>query len=125
MGVEVIDMLNLFGVSLASNWSRGMFKVGQCDRCGSCCCYTPLFNSLTDVEKAFFRMHDKKAEEVLSGQIDGHCKNLILVDGTSICKIYEDRPRFCQLYPMSPEDIIEECCIGFITSDVFSQKISL
>jgi Fe-S-cluster containining protein len=108
-------MEGLFGVTLMKNWKAGFFAIGQCNQCGACCCLTPPWKNLSDSERAILRKFDSKAEDVLNVKVNGKCKYLEFKnDGTTYCRNYKQRPRFCQIYPLTPYDWIEECCIAFI-----------
>lgn len=97
-------------------------RLGRCCRCGNCCRATPIFKSLTDAERAIIRMADPNAEVVLNKDNVG-CPHLIEnADGTTSCDIYIKRPRFCRLYPLVPDDLVEGCSFKFIIAQTRRKK---
>lgn len=66
-----------------------------------CCMQLPNWKDLLDIQRAFIRQHDPRAEEIFMNVVDGKCPNLIInKSGVPIasCKIYDNRCNFCKAY---------------------------
>ena len=94
--------------------NTGFQRIGECNRCGTCCMSLPSWDKLTDEKRALIRMFDPLAEEVFAGVKGGKCPNLRFVGKTSSCAIYSLRPRFCREFPNHPSNVIPECSIRLI-----------
>jgi len=92
------------------------------NECGGMCCRGPLVLQLTSVEHKFLKGVAQKLQVPVfsSTTVDGryilkfsdhpglHCP--MLDSETSVCKIYEDRPKVCREFPLkfTPGCLISE-----------------
>lgn len=89
-----------------------------CERCGECCkVYTVVLND-EDIHRIrklgysldFFAQQDldpenRKLQYVLKRE-DGKCIFLLFKNNEIYCKIYENRPEICKIYPFFHEEIV-------------------
>lgn len=89
-----------------SVWSNpSFFEVKfKCIKCGVCCVGTQMELLPEDVERLEALGYRLEDFAVFDGvvyrlkNVDGHC--VFYDPGTSTCKIYENRPIGCRLYPL-------------------------
>jgi Fe-S-cluster containining protein len=84
-------------------------RIGKCKRCGKCCSIKDIIGDRDDV---FVR-----AIQILMMGKEGKCPHLSRIrDGRARCKIYKERPWFCQQFPAEPDDIagIPDCGYSFV-----------
>lgn len=80
----------------------------KCKRCGICCMQLPNWYDLSDIERAFIRLHDRGAEELFKRVVDGKCPNLVINqkgDFLATCKIYDKRFNFCKAFICKREEL--------------------
>lgn len=90
-----------------------------CSGCGTCCVETEMLLSTKDIERLmkkgykteFFAQHENEGYMILKNQ-KGHC---VFFDvKKKRCKIYDDRPSGCRLYPIIHDElkgiIIDKFC---------------
>jgi len=75
-----------------------------CNRCGKCCKSKTLLEQCTPEEEELFRSIYKSLGKDIENTI---CKNLYYIVGLAACKIYKDRPDFCQQYYCNKAQEIE------------------
>ena len=87
-------------------------RVGSCNRCGRCCKADHLLDACTEKEKRLLRnlSHNKQIDKDLKGF---RCKHVWFKKRKARCKIYENRPEFCRLFPTGPDDIVAGCGFAF------------
>jgi len=64
-----------------------------CKRCGDCCKSKTLLKHCTDEEKEAFKIFYIMMGEDINNK---KCAFLDFKIGLAICKIYQERPQFCQ-----------------------------
>lgn len=88
-----------------------LVRVGSCKRCGRCCQGKTLTGSLSgrDVEILVKMLGAEGFEQLKKGK----CKSLHFKRRKAVCKIYKDRPWFCQAFPAQPNDLVDGCGFSF------------
>lgn len=80
----------------------------HCIRCGGCCVGTEMELLPEDIERIVSLGHKIEEFAVFDGErwrlrnVDGHC--VFYDKATGLCKIYENRPIGCRLYPLQVSD---------------------
>ena len=88
-------------------------RQGKCNRCGSCCKFSTLYNQSSFLTRLFLRkkIGKKKIKEML--EKDFACPYLTFINNKATCKIYHQRPQFCREYPATKDDLIKNCGFKF------------
>lgn len=99
-------------------WTRK----GECQRCGRCCSQVITTLQYSDELRDYLEwlsLHQNitvrldKTAKIAEVQIRTKCRMLRYKHDKAVCKIYENRPKICRDFPMTPIASGNKGCPGF------------
>jgi uncharacterized protein len=101
-----------------------LVRVGECRRCGDCCrdmAYLDIGNRPEVIEwlQARFSgkveiLPDRSTDDIVWISVPQVCEQLIEnPDGTCACKLQENKPELCRVYPETPDSLPAGCGFRF------------